>query len=422
MKRRTIVIGAGLIGASTAFALAQRGQPVVIVDKQSGPGQGASYANGGMLTPSMSDPWNSPGVWRDLLRMYGRNDAPMLLRTKAIPGLSLWGMKFLGASTKNKFEQAVARNVRLGLFSLGVMAEWRRAVSLSYDGAQDGTVKIYRDAKALSDGLTRAEKMRALGINYDYMTADVLAERHSALAPIHNKLAGAIHYPDDESGDSFKFTRELVTKAQQLGVESKWGAQVQKILTRNDEVIGVALRSGETIAAEQVVIATGAHAPALATSIGISLAVKPVKGYSITFSGTSIDPECRLDIPIVDDGLHAAVTPLGNRIRVAGTAEFTGFDTHLDRGRLENLRNILRELLPDQAPVLLRSELECWANFRPMNAFGAPIIGPSPVTGAYINTGHGHLGWTLAAGSGEALTQVILKERPTFDLSAYNPQ
>lgn len=421
MKKNTIIIGAGLIGASTALALIRRGESVTILDYKTGPGQGASFANGGMLTPSMADPWNSPGVWRDLLRYYGKSDAPMLLRTHALPSLAMWGAKFLGASTKRKYERATAMNVRLGLFSLSVMSRWRRDMNLSYDGAQHGTVKIYRDAKALSDGLMKSEKMRALGIKYELLPAKILAERHPALEPIHDTLEGGIYFPSDESGDSFKFTQELIARVVELGGDVRWGVNVKKILSKNDKVTGVALKNGDVICAERIVIAMGANSPALSSHVGISLQVKPVKGYSITFSGDMIQQKQRLNIPVVDDGLHAAVTPLGDNIRVAGTAEFTGFDTCLNESRLENLRKIICEILPDQAPTLLENELYCWANFRPVHAHGTPIIGPAPLRGAFINTGHGHLGWTQAAGSGEALAQLITRDTPTFDLSAYYP-
>lgn len=421
MKKNTIIIGAGLIGVSTALALMRRGESVTILDYKTGPGQGASFANGGMLTPSMADPWNSPGVWRDLLRYYGKSDAPMLLRTHALPGLAVWGAKFLGASTKRKYERATAMNVRLGLFSLSVMSKWRRDMTLAYDGAQRGTVKIYRDAKALSDGLIKAEKMRALGIEYELLAANKLAERHLALEPINGTLEGGIYFPNDESGDSFKFTQELIARVVELGGDVRWDVSVKKILSKNEKVTGVALKNGEVLCAERIVIATGANSPTLSSNVGVSLQVKPVKGYSITFSGDMISQEERLNIPVVDDGLHAAVTPLGDNIRVAGTAEFTGFDTSLNEQRLENLRQIIHEILPDQATTLLSNELYSWANFRPMHAHGTPVIGPAPLKGAFINTGHGHLGWTQAAGSGEALAQLMTRETPTFDLSEYHP-
>ncbi len=415
----TIVIGAGLIGAATAYALARRGEAVTVIDREEAPGKGASRANGGMLTPSMADPWNAPGVWRDLLRYYGRTDAPMLLRTKALPSLAVWGHRFLRSANARQYARATALNVRLGLFSLKVMEEWRRSAQFSYDGAQAGTAKIYRRREALRAGGAKAETMRALGVSYELLSPDALIERQPALAPIRSSLSGAYYFPEDESGDALKFAAGVLGAALELGARARWNVRVKRLIVHKRAVSGVLLDSGETISAERVVIAAGAHAPRLAAQAGVSLAVKPVKGYSVTFSTRRISPEERLRFPIVDDDLHAAATPLGDRLRVAGTAEFTGFDERLDECRVENLRQILRAILPDQAPALEAQEVSRWAGFRPMHAYGAPWIGAARVTGAYLNAGHGHLGWTLAAGSGEALAQEILAEKGAFDLSEY---
>lgn len=416
----TVVVGAGLIGVSTAFALARRGVAVTIVDQQDGPGQGASNANGGMLTPSMADPWNAPGVWRDLLRWYGRDNAPMLLRTKAIPSLAGWGLRFLSATSQQHYQRATALNVRLGLYSLQVLDRWRRSTNLSYDGAQKGTAKIYRGADAFRQGVAKAEKMKAMGVSYELLSPDALIEREPALAPIRGALSGTVYFPNDEAGDAFKFTNELLRETAKCGVRTKWGARVKRLDIRKRAVAGVILENGETIAADRVVIASGAHAPRLAAQAGVKLAVKPVKGYSVTFSTKHLLSNERLGIPIVDDGLHAAVTPLGDRVRVSGTAEFTGFDSRLDPARIDNLRVILRAILPEQSQALEKDELQCWANFRPMHAYGAPWIGPARTKGVYLNAGHGHLGWTLAAGSGEALAQEILGETSGFDLADYH--
>ncbi|MCK5745528.1 MAG: FAD-dependent oxidoreductase [Oricola sp.] len=415
----TVIIGAGLIGASTAYALARRAEKVTILDMQDAPGKGASEANGGMLTPSMADPWNSPGVWRDLIRYYGRADAPMVLKTKALPSLAVWGLKFLAAANDSQYWRATALNVRLGLFSLEVMEQWRRDADLSYDGATRGTAKIYRDKQAFRIGREKAERMQALGVVFEPLSPEALCERQPALAAIRDDLAGAVYFPKDESGDAYKFTNELLRSSYELGACAKWGASVKRLVKKNGRVSGVLLDSGEFIEAKRVVIAAGAHEPRLAFQAGVSLAIKPVKGYSMTFSAKGLDAAQRLRFPIIDDDLHAAVTPLGERIRVAGTAEFAGFDESLDDGRIETLRRMLRAILPEQADFLEAGELFRWSGLRPMHAYGAPWIGAAPVEGVYLNVGHGHLGWTLAAGSGEALAGEMQGEQAAFDLSDY---
>lgn len=419
--RRIAVIGAGLAGASTAYALCRHGAEVVLIDRESGPGEGASRANGGMLTPSMSDPWNAPGVWRDLLRWIGREDAPMLLRLKALPELAGWGLEFLAASTPVRFERAVALNARLGLYSLDVMQRWRENAPLRYDRAACGTLKFYRDTGAFRAGIAKARALAALGIESRPLNAGETVALQPALAPISEALAGAVHFPQDEAGDARAFVLALADAAGTSGLTCRWSCEVAEVLITGRKIAGVRLADGETIEADAVVLATGARAAALARQSGVRLPIRPVKGYSITYPHQAGRAEEQLSIPVIDDALHAAVTPLGDRLRVAGTAEFSGFDGSLKPRRIANLEGLLRRILPAQAGELQALGGEAWAGFRPMHARGVPAVGPTPVTGLYVNAGHGHLGWTLAAGSAEALARLMLGLETEFDLSGYRP-
>lgn len=414
-----VVVGAGLAGAASAYALARRGAGVTLIDRAEGAGQGASFANAGMLTPSMSDPWNAPGVWRDLLRWLGREDAPMLLRLRALPGLSLWGLQFLANSSRSAFERAIALNVRLGLFSIETMDAWRKEAAFDYDGACAGTMKIYRSEAAWREGVAKAETMAQLGVAFRGLDRDAMLAFEPALAPIADELAGAVHFPNDQSGDANKFAVGLSEASAARGVVCRWGETVRRLRLDGGAVTGVVLASGETIPADAVVLATGAYAPALAAQAGVRLPIRPVKGYSITYPAEGLTlPR----LPIVDDVLHAALTPLGSRVRVAGTAEFTGFDDRLQPRRIDNLRGLLRQVLPAQAEELERRGGAAWTGFRPMHARGAPAIGRTARPGLYVNAGHGHLGWTLAAGSGEALARLMLGADDSFDLTPFEPR
>lgn len=414
-----VVIGAGLIGASTAYALSRRGVDVLVMERNAGPGEGASFANGGMLTPSMADPWNAPGVWKDLAGWIGRDDAPMLVHLNQLPHLIFWGLKFLAASRRSHFADAIARNIQLARFGLEVMAEWELDIKADYDGANNGTMKIYRDADAMEAGIRKSDFAARFGVTHERLDVDTLVVREAALAPIARDLAGAIFYPGDGTGDALKYTRELVHASEANGVQFRWNQNVSGIDFHQGQVVGVRGSDGILAEARNVIVAAGAHSTALARSAGIRLPVRPAKGYSITYPVDVIDPAERLKIALVDDKLHAAVTPLGSKIRVAGTAEFAGFDASLSQARLDNLRGLLSRILPDQASALAEAGGEPWAGFRPMSARGWPFIGPTKQPGLYINSGHGPLGWTQAAGSGEALAQRLCHETSKLDLDRY---
>lgn len=414
-----VIVGAGLIGASTAYALSRRNIDVLVLDRNPGPGEGASFANGGMLTPSMADPWNAPGIWKELIRWIGREDAPMLLHLRQIPRLAPWGLEFLAASRAARFARATENNIRLARFTLDVMAEWERDLEPDYDGVASGTMKIYRSADALEAGVRKSSFAARLGVRHDRLDVDAVVSREPVLSPIAGELAGGIYYPDDRVGDALKYTRALVRAAEANGVRFRWNEDVRAIEMPKGE--GARLHGREEVLAETntIVIAAGAYSAALARSAGVRLSVRPAKGYSITYPVEPVDPEERLSIALVDDGLHAAVTPLGNRLRVAGTAEFAGFDAALSQARLDNLRGLLSRILPRQAPLLAESSGLSWAGFRPMSARGWPVVGPTKRAGLYINSGHGPLGWTQAAGSGEALAQRLCGEPSALELDRY---
>ncbi|HRO01981.1 MAG TPA: FAD-dependent oxidoreductase [Terricaulis sp.] len=417
--RNVIVIGAGLAGMSTAFALARLGCASLVLERQAGAGLGASFANGGMLTPSMADPWNAPGVWRDLLRWFGREDAPMLLRLHAMPELALWGAQFLAASRASHFTRAIELNARLGLFSLEVMDSWRQDANLHFDSAQNGTMKIYRNRAAWEAGVGKSEVMARLGVVCEPMDGAQTLAYEPALTPIGEAIAGAVRFPRDQSGDARKFVEALAHVGEGLGVRVRYGAEVRRLLVRGGSVRGVLLADNEELQADAVVLATGPHAAMLARQAGVDLPIKPVKGYSISFPVRGMQGLPKA--PLVDDALHAALTPLGQTLRVAGTAEFSGFDTRIRPERIENLRGLLRQILPQQAATLESEGGHAWAGLRPMHARGVPAIGPTRRRGLFVNAGHGHLGWTLAAGSGAALAQLMLGAPADFDLGPFAP-
>ena len=438
---RVIIIGAGLAGTATAWYLRQGGATVTVIERGEAAAMETSFANAGMLTPSMADPWNAPGTWRNLLRWIGREDAPMLLRPSALPGLLGWGLQFLRHSRTVSFHRNTLKNVRLALYSLKELQRLRDVAAIEYDAASVGTLRACRDQTSLDRAAALAAFLADHGVAYRVLDRAGLVATEPALAPIAGDLVGGIHYCEDESGDAHLFTRGLAQRATECGVEFLYRSEFTGVRLNGSRVSGVehrllenrsSLRSGSaagtnadhkenaktnTLDADAVVLAAGSFTPVVARQLGLRVPVRPVKGYSITAPvGDWASPP---RIPVSDDHLHAAVTPLGDRIRVAGTAEFTAYDDTLTPSRLSNLMNLLRAVYPDYAARLDPATITPWCGFRPVSADGVPILGSTGIEGLYLNTGQGPLGWTMAAGCGHLLADLILNQAPALDTADY---
>jgi len=414
-----VVVGAGLLGVTSAYRLQRAGHAVTVIEREPAVARGASWANGGMLTPSMADPWNAPGVWRHLLRSLGDADEPLLLRPRALPSLLPWGLRFLAASTPGRYAGNTARNLRLAAYSVHGMDALRRTERLEYGASTRGTMKIYRDPASFEAGSRKAREHSALAEVRPLDATQAIA-LEPALAGIEDSLSGALHFPGDEAGDARKFTEALSEAAERQGVHFSFGMHATGIIA--DSKIHALKTSEGEIDADALVVAAGCHSAALLRDIGIRLPVVPVKGYSLTCDSATAGPLPSLRIPVVDDALHAAVTPLGDQIRIAGTAEFTGFDTRPSVARIDNLRRLLRSVLPRHADRLLSGTVTPWAGLRPMSADGVPCIGPCGPAGLFVNTGHGHLGWTMADGSARLLTDLIDGRLPALPVDDYSPR
>lgn len=411
---KALIVGSGLMGVTSAYALARRGWEVTVIERRAGPGRETSFANGALLTPSMPEPWNAPGSWRVLLKSMGRSDSPLQLRLKALPGLWGWGARFLRNSSARRHERNTLKNLTLALHSLQALAALRRETGIEYGQATAGTLRVFRTPVSFKRAIEVAQRLRAAGLNFRGLTGQEAVSFEPALAPIVRQLAGAIHYPDDETGDAYKFCLALAERARSCGV----GFQFDTAITAIDVASGrvTALRSGERrLVADRYIVAAGSYTPRLLAPIGIDVPVRPAKGYSITFEGPMSEPALR--IPVVDDDFHAVVVPLQSRLRVAGTAEFAGYDLNLRRERLRNLFTLLGQVLPQTRldPATARP----WCGLRPMSVDGVPIIGPTSIGNLWVNTGHGHLGWTMAAGSARLLADLMTAAPAGVDACAY---
>jgi D-amino-acid dehydrogenase len=412
-----VIVGGGLIGIATLFELARRGVPATLVEAGPELAAESSFANGGMLTPSMSDPWNSPGVGAHLLRSLFDPYAAMKLRPAAAPGLARWGLEFLRNSSPGRHERSAQANYRLSAYSARATREIARAFDIAFDCGERGTLKIFPSTAAMAGPLALARSLEREGLAFEALDRAGVVAAEPALVAAADRIAGGIHYPGDRCGDSRNFALALADRARALGCAIRLGARVERFERDGGRVTGVALAGGGFIAGD-VVLAAGVASPALARGLGFRLPIRPAKGYSLTLDASGLEDEAPR-LAVIDEEMHAAVVPLGRRLRLVGTAEFAGPDKTVRPERIENLFRLLERVFPELARRVDRHTEKPWAGLRPMSADGRPYVGAAPVPGLWLNCGHGHLGWTMAAGSARALAGLVCGETPEIDLAPF---
>ena len=410
------VIGSGLLGLTTAYFLAKTGHQVTIIDRQEGPALETSFANGGLLTPSLCDPWNAPGVFTKMLGWLGHEDSPVLLRPRALPSLATWGLNFLWQSGTSRFQANMRKNVRLARYNLRVMADLRSDIGLSAFSGGQGSLKICRDQETLDHVIALSKILEQESTPFEVVDKQRAFEIEPALGALGDKVVGGMLFPEDEFGDAHQFCIELAAAAEQLGVTFAYQTTVTGFKIMTDKITHVVTDQG-LYESDAIVLAAGSYSTGLAKSVGVRLPVRPCKGYSLTVPvGSWADAP---KTPVIDDMLHAVVTPLGDTLRVAGTAEFNGYDTAINAKRVDNLYQLLAGIYPEFSPFLDRDKAVPWTGLRPVTASGVPVIGRTAIRNLFVNTGHGHLGWTMAAGSGKALSDLINGANPSLNMQDY---
>ena len=415
MKQDVIVIGAGLIGITTAWYLSERGFNVTVLERLEGPGLETSFANGALLTPSEADPWNSPGTFGRMLRWLGREDSPLLLRPRALPGLLAWGLKFLRASRPAPHLRSTMANLRLALYSLSALDELDHTLTLDYNRLHNGTLKIFRKHKALDHAWKLADSMRHLGLDSCLLSPLEAVKLEPELDDISKQLVGVIHYPGDGSGDAYRFTCGMHARALATGVRFRFNTSVSRIISQGLHIQALHTGQGD-ITADHYVLAAGSYSPQLTRLLGLKLPIYPVKGYSVTID-SAVDHGLR--VPIVDFEQKIVIAPLGKKLRIAGTAEFNGYDKTLNQKRGAHILRQALAILPQHVESAEQGEVTHWTGLRPMTCDGPPILGASPYTNLFFNTGHGPLGWTLSVGSARCVADIIAGLKPEIDVTAY---
>lgn len=417
MKRSAVVIGAGLLGTTTAWFLAQRDFDVTVVERRAGPGLETSFANGGLLTPSEADPWNAPGTFGRLLRWLGRENSPLLLRPRALPGMLRWGWRFLRASRPQPHLRSTEATLRLALYSLATLDALDQQLALDYQHLHRGTLKVFRKRRGLLETQRLAERLRPLGLDSRVLDRDAAVALEPLLADAAQDLVGAIHYPHDGSGDAYLFTAAMQRHAATAGVRFQFDTEISSVQAGVRSIQVLHSNHGD-IQADVYVLAAGSYSPQLTRPLHLSLPIYPVKGYSLTLQAT---PGRQLRVPVVDFEQKIVIAPLGERIRIAGTAEFNGYDTAANLARSSACLRQALALLPKLAEDAVgEGKVTHWTGLRPMTCDGPPILGSTPYENLYLNTGHGPLGWTLCAGSAQLVADLVAGRAPALDPRDYS--
>ena len=402
-----IIIGGGLQGLATANALLDRGEQVLLLERNSEVAKETSFANAGMLAPSHAHPWNSMSDIWNIISGIGKKDSPMLLKVTELPSLFFWGLRFLRNSSKAKYLSNTDNLCKLAQHSLDLTKKLREDYDLKYDHSSLGTLKIFRDESKFEKASKEAERLSDQGLTFKSLGREETVNLEPLLGDISNQISGGIIFPNDEAGDAYKFCKELEKIIREKGGRIHVNTEVKRIHFNKKKVNSVVTDRVE-IKASRVVLSSGSWTNNLLKNTKFKLSVKPVKGYSLTLDTSMLNDVPRM--PLIDESIHTAITPLGYSLRVAGTAEFVGFNEEIHQKRIDYLYRTLENVYPSICANLDLDQGSLWYGFRPMSSDGVPYIGATKIEGLFVNTGHGHLGWTLAMGSADLLAGVMLNK------------
>lgn len=412
---RIVVLGAGLTGVATAWFLAEDGHEVIVVERQPGPARETSFANGGQISVSHAEPWANPSTPLKVLKWLGREDSPLLWRLRADAAQWAWGLRFLRECMPARTRANIRAILALALDSRARLKTLRRALGLEYDCLERGILHYYTDAAEFAHALPQAEFMRQFGCERAVKSAEECLAIEPALAASTIPIVGGTFTLEDESGDAQRFCELLAERCAARGVQFRYNSDVSGIECAGNRFAGLRLGSGERLTAEACVVALGSYSPLLLRPLGIRIPVYPAKGYSITIPLAPDAPAP--SVSLTDDGAKVVISRLGQRLRVAGTAEFTGYDTLINPLRIAPLLRRVRQVFPR---LDFRDDaVEPWTGLRPATPSNVPLIGPTPLAGLFVNTGHGTLGWTLAVGSGRLLADQMTGRAPAIDPAPY---
>jgi D-amino-acid dehydrogenase len=408
---KVLVLGGGVIGVSAAYYLARAGHEVELVDRQAGPAMETSFANAGEVSPGYSAPWAGPGVPLKAIQWMLMQHSPLVIWPLLDPAMWRWGAMMLANCTARAYALNKSRMVPIAEYSRDCMKALRAHTGIAYDDRAQGTLQLFRTQKQLDDIGGDVAVLQQYGVPFEVLDRAGFCAAEPALKLTQDKFVGALRLPNDETGDCFKFSVRLAEMAAALGATFRWNTRIESLQVGGGAISGVFTDAG-LLKADRVVMALGSYSPQLLAPVGLRIPVYPVKGYSITVPIT--DAQYAPQSTIMDETHKVAVTRLGDRIRVGGTAELAGYSLNLRERRRGTLNHVVSDLFPRGGDV---SRATFWCGLRPMTPDGTPIVGPTPIANLLLATGHGTLGWTMAAGTGRLIADLVSGKAPEIDIS-----
>ncbi len=412
------VLGAGVIGVSSAWYLRAAGHEVVVVERRPGPALETSFSNGGQISASYAMPWANPHAPLQVLKWLGREDAPLLFRLRADLAQWRWGARFLIECLPARTRHNIAAILRLALYSRDQLQALRAATGIEYDQRTTGILHLYTEHAQLAVARADAALLAEFGSDRVTKTPQEIIAIEPALAPLQSRIVGGDYTPADESGDAMLFTQRLAALCAARGVQFLYDRTIERLISGAAVIDGVHVRhtagAEEILHADAYVVALGSYSPLLLKQLGVRPLIYPVKGYSITIPITN--PAAAPRVSLTDDAHKIVFSRLGERLRVAGTAEFNGYNTALNEVRCESLLKRSAELFPDAGDF---TRVERWAGLRPATPSNVPYVCATRYRNLFLNTGHGTLGWTMACGSGRLLADLVAEKKPAIDPAAY---
>lgn len=414
---KIIVVGSGLMGVATAYYLSEQGHEVIVVDRQQGPALETSFANACVLHPSQASPWNHPGIAWQILKWMGREKSPFLLRPSALPSLFRWGLTFLHHAKPEMFHANLKVNTALANYNIECVEDLQKQHPFDYCAKRLGSMKVLENEQDLETATEQIALFQAMGIECRALNQAEVFDKEPALVENGSKLLGGIYYPKDQTGDAHQFCFKLAELAKLNQVQFEYDLNVQEFVIANNKITGIKTSKGD-YSADAYVLAAGSYSPLLAKSLKLKLPIRPIKGYSITLDmdNWKLKPQ----MPVIDEEAHVAITPLGNRLRAAGTAELNGYNVEINAQRIQMVLQQVIARYPEAGTNIQDADINPWTGLRPTTADGVPIMGKTSIKNLYLNTGHGHLGWSLAMSSGKIVADIINGSKPAIDAAPYS--
>jgi D-amino-acid dehydrogenase len=406
---KVLVLGAGVVGVTSAWYLSKAGHEVTLVDRHAAAGMETSFANGGQISVSHAEPWANPTAPLKILKWLGREDSPLLFRLRPDLRQWLWGLSFLRECLPARTRHNIRQIVTLGLYSRASLQALRAETGIQYDQLARGILHFYTNERELAAAAESARVMRSHGCEIEMVSAARCVEIEPALK--NARLAGGSWSPTDESGDAYKFTRALAALAARRGARLRV-ARIAALEAQAGRVTCVRTEAGEALRADAYIVCLGSYSPLLVRPLGIRLALYPLKGYSLTLPVAA--PQSAYSVSLTDDEHKLVFSRLGERLRIAGTAELNGYNTELNEVRCRALLRRTLELFPGAGDA---ARAQYWTGLRPATPSNVPYIGATRYPNLFLNTGHGTLGWTLACGSGRAIADIVSGRRPEIDFA-----